>query len=34
MAHLESIPGTINQMLVEDNCICTESQIGDCGPAV
>lgn len=29
MTHLESIPSTIHQTLVEDNSICTESQIGD-----
>lgn len=29
MTHLESIPSTIHQTLVEGNSICTESQIGD-----
>jgi len=29
MTHLESIPSTIHQILVEDNSICIESQIGD-----
>lgn len=29
MTHLESIPSTIHQTLVEDNSICIESQIGD-----
>lgn len=29
MTHLESIPSTIYQTLVEDSSICIESQIGD-----